>query len=154
MRNDRPSNAMGDSGCGRTNDTGFKGNNGTNPTNASNNVNRGGKFDRPVNNNNGSFAHNGNNGPNSTNGGPARTMRNDRPSNAMGNSGSGRTNNAASRGNNPYSGGGGYGNPTNSHERNVYANDSRPRVQEHQNAPHPDKNQDRGGREQKERERH
>src|SRR5260370_37486942 len=105
MRNDRPSNAMGNSGTGRTNNTGFKGNNGTNPTNASNNANRGGKFDRPVNNNNGSFAHNGNNGLNSTNGGPARMIRNDRPSNEIVNSGSGHTNDAAARGNDPYSGG-------------------------------------------------
>lgn len=47
--------------------------------------------------------------------------------------------------------GGGNGNQNNSHARNIYANDnSRARVQEHHNAPHPDKNQDRGGREQRE----
>jgi hypothetical protein len=138
-------------------------------------ANRGGKFDRPAGNNN--VAHGGgNNATNSANNtgntsnrsmntmsgnGPKNGMRSDRPSNAMNAGGPGR----GMRGNSPdfrasnANSGGSYGNPNNSHAKNVYpgenshagnvyANNSHARVQEHQehhNAPHPDKNQNRGG---------
>ena len=77
-------------------------------------------------------------------------MRNDRPSNPGNGEGWPKNNSSMNRGNNANPGG--YGNQNNAHAGNVYAPDnSHARAQEHHNAPHPDKNENRGDkREQKE----
>jgi len=78
-------------------------------------------------------------------------MRTDRPSNPNNGGAWSKNNSSMNRGNNANPGGG-YGNQNNANARNVYAPDnSHARVQEHHNAPHPDKNENRGDkREQKE----
>src|SRR5262249_5076055 len=116
------------------------------------------RTDRPSNATNGDSwsKSNGNGSRNATRmDRPSNVMRADRPSHATSGEPLPKNNSPVYRGNNPHSGGG-YGNPNNSHERNVYAPDnSHARAQEHHNAPHGDKNQNRGGgREQKEQKEH